>query len=886
MSKRTDDLRAAMTTEEKVAMVTGGDMWHTRGVERLGIPKLKVTDGPNGARGDGLMGTGSRTACIPSGAALGATWDPALVEELGGLLGDEAVAKRAQVLLAPTINLHRSPKGGRNFECYSEDPILSGRLAAAFVRGVQSRGVATTAKHFVANDSEFERNSIDTRVDERTLRELYLVPFEHAVKDGGSWGVMSAYNRLNGTFCSEHHWLLTTVLRDQWGFDGFVVTDWFAARSTADMANAGLSLEMPGEGRWYGDLLTAAVDAGEVYPDALDRIAGDVLALMERTGALDHDNEFYESELDRPRDRALVRRAAAAGSVLLRNDGVLPLNTDGVSKIAVIGPNALNAKVMGGGSAQVKAYRATSPLDALSARLPGVEVVWEKGCDIDRTCPALTKPLVQGPVTVEYFDGFDLGRPAAPETGNQETGNQETGDQETGNQETGNQETGVRANPAKATIKASSFDFTAFGEPASGVSAESYSLRATATVVPTTTGVHEFRLVQCGRARVSVDGEVVLDATEGDYPRGSDFFGFGTDEIVAEVDLVEGRQIEVAAEFSNRDSMLLSGMRLGLLSTVEEDLLGRAVALAAASDVAVVVVGTNDDWETEGRDRDLWELPGDQPELIRRVAAANERTVVILNVGAPHDLSWLDDPAAVLSVGFGGQELGDAIVDMLLGEVEPSGRAPTTVGARYEHFGAYPNYPGENSVVRYGEGLFTGHRFHDAMGIEPAVEFGFGLSYTTFDMSEPRLGSGLDAVSGSSAPTGGSVSVEVDVTNTGERRGSEVVQVYVEPLNPEVARPVRELKAFEKVVLDPGETATVVLVLEPRAFAYYDVGDPFWAELSNAGPVPVDGEALHRTEAGWYVDPGGYRIVSGRSSRDFSGSVVLTLTGDAARLDT
>ena len=848
MNKRIDDLLTAMTTEEKVAMVTGGDMWHTRGVERLGVPKLKVTDGPNGARGDGLMGTGSRTACIPSGAALGATWDPALVEELGQLLGDEARAKRSQVLLAPTINLHRSPKGGRNFECYSEDPILTGSLAAAFVRGVQSRGVATTAKHFVANDSEFERNTIDTQVDERTLRELYLVPFEHVVKDGGSRGIMSAYNRLNGTFCSEHHWLLTSVLREDWGFDGFVVTDWFAARSTAAMANAGLSLEMPGEGRWYGDLLSAAVREGQVSSTALDRIARDVLRLMERTGALDHGDDFSETELDRPEDRALIRRAAAAGSVLLRNDGVLPLNPAGIAKVAVIGPNGYNAKVMGGGSAKVNAYRATSPLDALAERLPSAEVVWEKGCDIDRTIPALTKPLVQGPVIVEYFDGFDL--PSPDENAE-----------------------------VKATVQVDSFDFLAFGPPVPGVSGESYSLRATATVVPTSTGPHEFRLIQCGRARVLVDGEVVLDATVGDYPRGSDFFGFASDEIPATLDLVEGQAIEVTAEFSNRDSMLLSGMKLGLVSTTEEDLMGRAVALAAASDVAVVVVGTNDDWETEGRDRDMWELPGDQPELIRRVAAVNERTIVILNVGSPHDLSWLEDPAAVLSVGFGGQELGDAVVDMLLGGVEPSGRAPTTVGARYEQFGAYPNYPGDNSVVRYGEGLFIGHRFHDAIGLEPAVAFGFGLSYTTFEMSAPRV------VSGSSTATGSTVSVEIDVTNTGQRPGSEVVQLYVEPVDPQIIRPVRELKAFQKVTLDPGETTTVTLVLEPRAFAYYNIGDPCWEELSNAGPVPVEGDDNHRTEAGWFVDPGDYRIVSGRSSRDFSGSALLTLTGDPAHLD-
>ena len=860
MSKRIDELLAQMTTEEKVAMVTGGDMWHTRGIERLDVPKLKVTDGPNGARGDGLMGTGSRTACIPSGAVLGATWDPGLVEELGELLGDEALSKRSQVLLAPTINLHRSPKGGRNFESFSEDPILTGRMAAAFVRGVQSRGVATTAKHFVGNDSEFERNSIDTQVDERTLRELYLVPFEHAVKDGGSWGIMSAYNRLNGTFCADNHWLLTTVLREEWGFDGFVVTDWFGARSTVDMANAGLSLEMPGEGRWYGNLLTDAVNDGEVSPSALDRIAADVLTLMERTGALDHDNDFTETELDRAEDRALIRRAAAAGSVLLRNDGVLPLNPAAITKLAVIGPNAFNAKVMGGGSAKVKAYRATSPVDALSARLPDAEVVWERGCDIDRTCPALTEPLVQGPVTVQYFDGFDLDHP-------------------------GDAETGGPATKAKATIQAGSFDFIAFGSPAPGVSGETYSLRATATVVPTSTARYEFRLVQCGRARVLVDGEVVLDATTGDYPRGGAFFGFGTEELPATVDLVEGQPIEVTAEFSNRDSTLLSGMKLGLRSTEEEDLLGQAVTLAANSDVAVVVVGTNDDWETEGRDRDLWELPGDQPELIRRVAAANERTIVILNVGSPHDLSWLDDPAAVLSVGFAGQELGDAIVDMLLGEVEPGGRAPTTVGTRYEHFGAYLNYPGDNSIVRYGEGLFTGHRFHDAMGLEPAVELGFGLSYTTFAMSEPRIMSETSNVSGCSASTGSTVEVEVDVTNTGDRHGSEVVQVYVEPLDPEIIRPVRELKAFQKVALDPGETATVRLDLDARAFAYYDIGDPIWDELRNAGPVPAEGEGLHRTEAGWYVDPGEYRIVSGRSSRDFSGTAVLTLTGEAAHLN-
>ena len=841
MSERIEQLVADMSLDEKVAAVTGLDMWHTRPNDRLGIPKMKVTDGPNGARGDGLMGTGASTACIPSGAALGATWDPELVERLGEILGDEAVAKKAHVLLAPTINLHRSPKGGRNFECYSEDPILTGRLAAAFVRGVQSRGVATTAKHFVANDSEFERNSIDTQVDERTLRENYLVPFEHAVKDGGAWGIMSAYNRLNGTFCSEHEWLLTTVLREEWGFDGFVVTDWFAARSTADMANAGLSLEMPGEGRFYGPELAAAVDSGEVGVESLDRIVLDVLRTMERTGALDGDGEFTEGTLDRPEDRAVIRAAAAAGSVLLRNDGILPLDAASLTKIAMIGPNALNAKVMGGGSAKVAAYRATSPLDALTERLPGVEISWEKGSDIDRTTPPLSRPLVDGKITLDYFDGQDF------------------------------------AGDPVRTHERSSLETLAFGAPAPGVSAEAFSIRARCTVVPAVSGAHEFRLIQCGRARVLVDGAMVVDATEGEVPPGTAYFGFGSDEIPGTVELTAGTPVEVVVEYSNRDAVLLGGFAVGVVALVEEDLLARAESLAAESDIAVVVVGTNDDWETEGRDRDLWELPGDQPELISRVCAANPRTIVILNVGAPHDMSWIDEPAAVLSVGFGGQELGDAVADMLLGDVEPSGRAPTTIGARYEHFGAYPNYPGDNSVVRYGEGLFTGHRFHDVMAIDPAVPFGFGLSYTTFAIGAPR--------GASHAVPGDTISVAVDVTNTGDRTGSEVVQVYVEPIDPAFVRPVRELKAFRKVTLEPGSTETVTFELDARAFAYYDVGDPIWEQLQSGMPVPAHGDALHRQTAGWYVDPGQYRIVVGRSSRDLTGDVMVTLDGDAALLD-
>ncbi len=840
MSNRIEQLLSQMTTDEKVDLVTGLDMWRTRPVERLGIASMKVTDGPNGARGDGLLGTGTPTACIPAGSTLGATWDPDLVERLGRLLGDECQAKGAHVLLAPTINLHRSPKGGRNFECYSEDPLLTGLLAAAFVRGVQSRDVATTPKHFIGNDSEYERNTIDVHIDERTLREVYMVPFEHAVK-AGAWGLMSAYNRLDGVYCSENEWLLRDVLREEWGFDGFVVSDWFAVRSTVATSRARMSLEMPGKGHWYGDKLSAALESGEASLEDVDSMVADVLLALERTGVLDGVGSDSEKPLDRPADRKLIREAAAAGTVMLRNDGVLPLDLDQVSSVAVIGPNALNARVMGGGSASVAAYRAVSPFDALADRLGSdVDVSYAAGCDINRFTPPLARPLLDADVSIEYFAGHDF------------------------------------AGDPVAVATRSDYRLLFFGEPEPGVPADEFSYRATASVTPSVTGPHALRFVQSGRCRVLIDDVVAIDATSGDFGSGQDFFGFASAEIEATVELEAGRSVSVTIEGTNRDAVLIAGAKIGLVSLVDVDLMGEAVELAARSDVAIVVVGTNDDWETEGRDRDLFELPGRQPELIRNVAAANPRTIVVLNTGGPHALDWVDDPAAVLSIGFAGQELGESLVDVLVGDADPGGRMPTTVPARYEHHPAFLNYPGENGSLTYGEGLYVGHRWYDARVVEPAVPFGHGMSYTSFDIAGPAV---VDT-----AAAGDVIIVGVTVTNTGNRRGSEVVQLYIEPISPRLSRPVRELGGFAKITLDPGESTDLSIELGARAFAYYDVSDPDWEILRHGGPVPAEAGHERRSTPGWYVDPGNYRIVVGRSSADFVGSSVVALTGASVRL--
>ena len=844
MSPPVDLLVAQLTLAEKAGLLAGVDLWHTGAVERLGIPALTVTDGPNGARGDGIFGTGTRSLCIPCGSALGATWNPALVEELGRALGHQARTKGAHVLLAPTVNLHRTPLGGRNFECYSEDPHLTARLAVGFVRGVQSEGVATTTKHLAGNDSEFERHTIDSLIDERTLREITLAPFEAVVTEADAWGLMAAYNRLNGHHCTEHAELLGAIVRDEWGFDGVVVSDWFACRSTAGSIDAGLDLEMPGPPAVFGEALVAAVEAGEVAESTLDGSVRRLLTLMERTGAFDGQAPVAEIAVDLPEHRALARRAAAEATVLLRNDGLLPLDATSLGSIAVIGANADRAQIMGGGSAALRPHHTTTPLSALRARLGDrVEIAYERGCDIDRTIPPLGGRRIAGdgvgPVRVEIHDGYEL------------------------------------AGPVVLTRHQDDLSVVFLGGPGDGVDPEAFSFRASTTFTPDESGAHTFTLVQAGRARLLVDGAVVLDGTVDPPGPGNALFGMGSAEIATAVDLDAGRPVEVVLEGSARESVVVAGAVVGLSSPRAGDLVDRAAALAGASDVAVVVVGTNDDWETEGRDRESLGLPGDQDELVRRVAAVNPRTVVVVNAGSPVALPWVGSVAAVLDIWFGGQEMADALVDVLLGEVSPSGKLPTTFPRRLADTPAFTSYPGENGRVRYAEGLFWGHRWYDARDIDPAFCFGHGLSYTTFALAEPVVS---DTVVSDTTLVEQPVVVGVDVTNTGDRAGAEVVQCYVAPRSPRLARPPRELKAFTKVRLEPGETQRVELVLDRRAFAHYDPGDPTWAERNDGRPVPAGHTTDHRAESGWYVDPGDYDLHIGVSSRDIRHVVTVELT--------
>ncbi len=711
MNNQIEELLAQMTLEEKVAMAAGSDMWHSTGVERLGIPPFKVSDGPNGARGGGLpgVGVGLTSACFPVGISLASTWNVELVKRVGAALGQETQSKSAQVLLGPTVNIHRSPLNGRNFECYSEDPYLTAQLGVAYIQGVQSEGVGACVKHFVCNDSEFQRMSISSEVGERALREIYLPPFKAAVQEGEVWSVMSAYNKLNGDYCSANPYTLTEILRDEWGFEGFVVSDWFGTNSTVEVANAGLDLEMPGPARFLGDRLLAAVKAGDVAESVIDDKVRHLLDVVLKSGLMENP-ETPEQAIDLPEHRAVIREAAAEGIVLLKNEGgLLPLDAGKLNSIAVIGPNAPVARAMGGGSAQVNAHYFVSPLEGIDTRCgDNVEINFARGCSNNKSVPVIdsgwlaTADGEPGALTVEFYDSLDL------------------------------------SGAVVRTERMERLQALWFGEVGPGVNPGAFSARLSGTITPPASGDYTFALTSAGVSRLFVDGELVLDNWENMRPGGS-FFGMGSYEVTTDLTLTGGVSHEIVVEYSRERATALAALVVGALEKEVGDPIVEAEQLAATADVALVFVGTSEEWESEGFDRPDMDLPGRQAELIERVAAANPNTVVVLNNGSPLTMDWIDQVPALLEAWFPGQECGNAIADVLFGDVCPSGKLPQTFPKRLEDNPAYINYPGDNGKVVYGEGIFVGYRYYDKKAIEPRFPFGYGLSYTTFAYDNLRL---------------------------------------------------------------------------------------------------------------------------------------------------
>jgi beta-glucosidase len=786
-----DDLINELTLAEKAALLAGADMWRTVPVERLGIPAIQVSDGPNGVRGrdDNL---GETSVSFPVGVAMGSTWNPDLIEQVGRELAAQARSKGAHVLLAPTVNIHRTPIAGRNFECFAEDPYLSGTIAAAYINGLQKQGVAACIKHFVANDQEFERFSISSEVGERPLHEIYLEPFRIALEKANPWSVMSAYNRINGAYASESDPLLRDLLKNKWSYDGLVMSDWYGTYSDNVPAGA-LDLEMPGPARWMDpEKIVTAVTNGELNEAVLDDKIRRLLRLIERVTACADPL---------PSDEELPRKVAAEAIVLLKNEGnLLPLNPDRPQTIAVIGENAHWAQIMGGGSSQVNPHRAVSPLAGIQQHVSeDVTVSYAVGTFIHRLPPLvepgwLTTATGEPGLTLNYYHNLEL-----------------SGD------------------PTHTGIVGKS-ELSWFGTVNPFVDPRHFSLRLQGILTVPESGDYQLHLWGIGPARLLLDGQVVIDHWQ--------YEGDPNPKAAVLIPLQANKPTSLLIEYITSPDSRWRILRLGCLPPMPADPLQTAVDLAAKADVAVVVAGLTREWESEGFDRENMKLVRQQDELIARIVEANPNTVVVLNVGSPVEMPWLDAVPAVLQQWYGGQDAGHALADVLFGDVNPSGKLPTTYPRRLQDNPAYVNYPGENGQVHYGEGIFVGYRYYDKKEIEPLFPFGHGLAYTTFAYDNLRL-------NGTKFGPGDEIVVQVDVTNTGSRAGQEVVQLYVRDEESRLVRPLQELKAFAKVALQPGKTQTVTLTLNQQSLAYYDPA-----------------------QAVWVTEPGEFTLLVGSSSRD------------------
>ena len=776
---------ASLPVAAKVRLLTGADNWQTHGHPGIGLRPMVTSDGPAGVRGT-TRDERKPSASLPSPSALGATWDTDLVARLAAALGEEASSKGVDILLGPTVNLVRTPLGGRGFEFFAEDPLLTARLAAAYVRGLQGAGVAATIKHFVGNDSETGRWIYDARVDETTLREVYLPPFEACVREAGAWLIMAAYNKVNGIRMTENVRLVRDVLKNEWGFDGVVVSDWDAARSTVETAVATLDLTMPGPAGPWGAQLAAAVSDGLVSEELLNDKVTRLLRLARRVGALGTaPNGQSPAGVSRLVDPALLRAVAADSFVLLRNENGLPLDPPTGARIAVIGPNAVYPVVQGGGSAGVVPASVTSPADGLRAALAGrAEVVTAVGCRTWHTLPEPPVSALRDPETgdagvrLEFIadDGVVLGSEHRRST----------------NLSWWDTPDGIGWGQSGRIVLRAEFHADA-------------------------PGTYEVSVAGVGSLTLVADGVTVID---GVTPVPADPVEAMTrpGELRAALDLEAGGtafRLEYLPAAGGAGPVTF---RLGLVQAASDNaLLAEAESAARDADIAVVVVGSAELTESEGFDRDTLLLPGRQDELVSRVAAVNGNTIVVVNSGTPALTPWADQVSAIIHAWLPGQEFGGALADVLLGVAEPGGRLPVTMPAREEDAPVLHAVPDpETGALPYSEGLLVGYRGYDARGIRPRYPFGYGLGYTSWAFESVDCPAGV--------AEGADLEVAVTVRNTGQRAGKEVVQVYLsEPEQPGVyGRPLRALAGFAVVRAAPGERVVARVRVAARSFARYD----------------------------------------------------------------
>ncbi|KAJ4249783.1 hypothetical protein NW762_012125 [Fusarium torreyae] len=812
-------LLAKLTLEEKISLLAGRNYWETVAIPEKGVPALKTSDGPNGARGGKFQGSVT-AACFPAACNVASTFDVDIAHRIGVALGEETLTKGARCLLGPTVCAHRHPLGGRNFESFSEDPYLAGKLASQNIQGIQSTGVSATIKHFAANEQETLRLSVDEIISERALREIYLKPFEIAIKEANPGALMTAYNKINGTHADSQTFLLQTVLRGDWGWDGLVMSDWGGVNSTAESLKAGLDLEMPGPTRWRKtETVLEAVKSGQVSEEVIDDRALHVLQFLKRQRCFGDPEIPEERAVNKPEHQQLIREAGAKGIVLLKNEeGLLPLNREKAKgkKIAVLGL-AKECLAHGGGSASVASHYKITPWDALQSAFEDndVEFMFAEGAHTLRQLPLIT----QHTKDVEGNSGFTL---RMYEVGNSE--------------------------PYRVT----------HGHPGSemdihnNMDVVNTRVQLEGIFTSPETATYYFTLTGLGPSKASINGNALYEQKD----NSSDPMGYllgGVSAPLIKYDLEAGKEYHILIESSppnpieGEDLGILEGkvgVRLDHISATEhdKDVLTEAVNLAKEADYALIFTGHTTSWETEGQDQAGFNLPRDssQDRLVSGVAAVNSNTVVVNSTGVAIAMPWLDQVKGLLQTWFPGQEAGNSIVDVLTGKQNPEGHLTCTFPKKLEDCPAHGNFPGEwhgrQLTVKYAEGVFVGYRHFDTLPADKVnFPFGFGLSYTNFDYSDLAV----------KATSTDQWTVRIKVSNTGSLKGAIAVQVYVGNSTRRSENPIKTLAGFKKQTLEPGASAVVEIPVKARDFAY-------WSE----------------EKRGWVVDEGAYNFSVGRNTAD------------------
>jgi beta-glucosidase len=764
IDQRVDDLLQKLTLEEKLDMI-GGTGFETKPIERLGIPSLKMTDGPVGVR------WGTSTA-YPSGISMGATWNPGLISRIGQEIARDVKSKGRNVILGPCVNIARIPMGGRNFESYGEDPFLTSRIAVDYIKGVQSENVAATIKHFACNNQEYQRDFVNVVIDERALNEVYLPSFKAGVTEAGVYNVMSAYNKLNGAYCSENTPLLMDKLKNEWEFQGLVMSDWGAVHSTIPTYTNGLDVEMP-TGRYLNssDLLNEIKNGNlkvEILNDKIKRI----LTVMFKMGLFDKQDEKSVS-----RDNGVVLDAARESIVLLKNDNILPIKPD-FKTMAIIGASAKNTRVGGGGSSMVNTENVISPFSCITNEFgKDVKIVYAQGVTLKGDSNPINPSLFfydnKPGIKAEYFNNKTLS-----------------------------------GEPTKTQIDTQINYEWHDGSPMKEINNDNFSVRWTTTLRAPQNGNYVLDLISDDGSRLYIDNKLVIN----------DWSDHAAQNSSTTIRFKNNETHKIVLEYYENGGE--ATMKLGW-RVPDEDLISDAVTAAQNSEIALVFAGTSYLYESEGFDRDNIDLPENQNKLIEEISKVNKNVIVILSTGQAVTMPWKENVKGIMETWFGGEKIGFAIADVLTGKYNPSGKLPVTFPKKWEDCSAFTTYKKVSGVTNYSDGIFVGYRHFDKYKIEPLFPFGFGLSYTTFAYNNLSLSSGT-------LKEDGRINVSCNIKNTGSMEGAEIVQLYITDVQCSVERPEKELKGFKKINLKPGETSIVEFTIDKNALGFYDTKTKSW----------------------------------------------------------